>query len=62
MWIKIKLINGRWKADLVKDFKIMDQLRRESGLGDGSDSPGAYDRLLSTAGKYGLGLETDWDE
>jgi len=60
-YIKVRYINGRWKADLVCNCVIMTQLRREAGLNQEAwpDPADAYDRILFAAGKHGIGLETE---
>lgn len=60
-FIPIKYINGRWKADYVRDHKIVTQLRKEAGLKDvwPDVKDETYDLLLSAASKHGLGLETN---
>lgn len=61
MFIYIKYNGRRWVADLVKDYKIIQQLSTEAGLShDQPDANEAYDKLLSAAGKHGIGLETDY--
>jgi hypothetical protein len=63
-FVKLAHRNGRWRADLVVDYKTVRQLREEAGLKNHPwpDPPDAYDRLLSAAGKHELGLETEHDE
>jgi len=64
MWLKIKLINGRWRSDSVHAYKVMTQLRAEAGLASAPwpDPPDAYDRLLTAAGEHGIGLEANEEE
>jgi hypothetical protein len=59
-FIPVRLINGRWKADLIEDHKAVAQLREEAGLKfhKWPDPSDAYDRLLSAASAHGFGLET----
>jgi hypothetical protein len=61
-FIPIKHTNGRWRSELVKDYKAVNQLRKEAGLHleTWPDPPDAYDRILAAAGKHGLGLETSF--
>lgn len=61
--IPVKYRNGRWRADLVDDYKLVNQLRAEAGLRNAAwpDPPDAYDRLLIAAGNHDMGLETDAD-
>ncbi len=59
-FLRVKFINGRWKSDLVADYKIMAQFRDEAGLKHKAwpDEPQDYDKILEAAGKHGFGLET----
>jgi hypothetical protein len=53
--------NGRWKSDLVKDHKVMQQIRREAlGYNDPEYPEGEkeYDSILKVASKHGIILET----
>lgn len=57
-FIRVVLRNGRWGADLIRDSATIRQLRQEAGLlQSGRDADGAYDALLSAAGRHGYGLE-----
>jgi hypothetical protein len=60
MFVQIQHLNGRWRAALVKDYKLVNQLRKEAGLSltTWPDPPDAYDRLLEAAGDRDMGLET----
>lgn len=59
--LRVRLINGRWRSDLVKWHRVMDQFREEAGLRHAPwpDPPDAYDRLLSAASAHGWALETE---
>jgi hypothetical protein len=60
-FIPIKFRNGRWRAELVADYKLVNQLRDEAGLKNAPwpDPPDAYDRILEAAGNRDFGLETE---
>lgn len=52
---------GRWRSDLVKDHKVMQQLRREAfGYYDPEYPEGEkeYNSILSAANKFDIIIET----
>jgi hypothetical protein len=59
-FIDMVYLNGRWRADLVRDYPLVRQLRDEAGLkhAEWPDPPEAYDRILAAAGAHGFGLST----
>lgn len=61
MFLKIKYQNGRWKSDLVADFKLFKQIREAAGIlhQPWPDKIEDYDKLLIGAGQYGIGLEME---
>jgi hypothetical protein len=60
IFIEVRHINGRWRADLVKDYPLVRKFRDEAGLKyeKWPDPPDAYDRILEAAGVHGYGLTT----
>ena len=68
-FLPIAFVNGRWRADKVEDWKLMEQLREEAGLKHAPwpDDSKAYEKLLTAASKHSLGLQTEfprteWDQ
>lgn len=62
MFLRIKYQNGRWKSDLVADFKLFKQIREAAGILHKpwpDEEVADYDKLLIGAGQYGIGLETE---
>lgn len=53
----------RWRADLNKDWQLVEQFRNEAGLtGMGADPEDALDRLEKAAGEHGYCIEVLVDE
>ena len=58
--LRIRYINGYWRADLVKDRTLLNQFARDAGVIDapyGKDKDGIYEKLLEAASKHGYSLE-----
>ncbi|MBU0571997.1 MAG: hypothetical protein KKC50_08165 [Candidatus Omnitrophica bacterium] len=58
--LRVRYINGYWRADLVKDRTLLNQFARDAGVIDapyGKDKDDIYEKLLEAAGKHGYSLE-----
>jgi hypothetical protein len=58
-FLPVRKRGARWSCEFVRDHKVFKQIREEAGLAHCvTDPEDAYDRLLTAAGRHGIGLET----
>jgi hypothetical protein len=60
-FLRLSYVNGRWRADTINCWRVVNQLRDEAGVRNDPwpDGPEVYGKLLAAASAHGLGLETD---